>query len=104
MPTQANHLDTQLYQKSHQYTFSNTLFKKRHDGYNCYIIDLDEGGELDRPDYLMIYFHDLHITIETTQGYESTINGKVEYPNLTIKNMALKQLMSCGNDEKLWYF
>ena len=44
------------------------------------------------------------IIVETTGGYSSTINVKVERPHQTIKNMVQIQLISCVHSGELWCF
>ena len=45
---------------------------------------------------------ELQIIVETTGGYNSSVNGKVERPHQTIKNMVRVQLISRGHDDELW--
>ena len=81
-----------------------TISVSRSVRYSCTIIIHDEGINLTKLVDFMITLHDLHMIVETTGGYESTINGKLELPNWKFKNMLHSQLISRFHNEKLWCF
>lgn len=73
-------------------------------GFSVKIIRLDEGGELAKSADFMQTVYDLNMIPEFTGGYASTINGKVERPNRTLKNMVRSQLFARGFPDKFWCF
>ena len=52
----------------------------RSNSYTSAVICIDGGGELVRLLDLMIAYHDPHMNVETTRGYASTINEKMDLP------------------------
>ena len=75
----------------------------RRNGYPCLIFCMDEGGELTcSADLVHLVVEELGIIVETTGGHASSINGKVERPHQTIKNMVRVQLISRGHSDELW--
>ena len=47
---------------------------------------------------------DFNITLHTTGGYSSSINGKGELHNQTINNMTRTALLDSGLNNNLWCF
>ena len=71
--------------------------------YMCSLVCRDKYGELARLSNFTIACHDLHMTIESIKGYESTINVKVNRLDLTYTNMVWAQLIDrVHNDKFLW--
>ena len=66
---------------------------------------MDEGGELAQSaDFMALCLDELGIIVETTGGHNSSVNGKVECPHGTIKDMVRVQLLSRGHKDDLWCF
>ena len=68
-----------------------------HHGYNRSIFHFDEGRELYRSADSMQICIDLEVIVDTTGGYASLINGKVEHSHQAIKIMVCIKPLSCGH-------
>ena len=56
-----------------------------HHGYSFSISYVNEGGDLTQSEYFMKLWFDHEVIVQTTSGYISSINSKVERPQNTIK-------------------
>ena len=76
----------------------------RQNGYKRSIFRVGECGELSRSaDFMQLcIYHE--VIFETTGGYASLINGKLEHPHQTINNMVCIQLLSCVYSDEPWCF
>ena len=75
-----------------------------HRGYKRSIFRIDEGGKFYRPADFMQVCIDHGVIVDITGSYSSSINGKIELPQQTIKNMVMTQLLSHGHHDDLWRF
>ena len=65
----------------------------------------DEGGELSRcEDFCEMLLKEFNIVLQTTGGYSSWINGKVERHNQSINTMTRAALYDSGLNHNLWCF
>ena len=65
---------------------------------------VDEGVELVSSENFMQVYIDHKVVVKTTGGHASSINGKLERPHKTIKNMVRTQLLYRGHSDELWCF
>lgn len=65
---------------------------------------VDEGGELSRSKDVIKLFIQQSITLQTTGGYNSWLNGKIELPHHTLTNMFNSALKDSGHDKINGYF
>ena len=68
--------------------------------YNVIRIRVDEGGELSRSTDFCKKLLQFNITMETTGGFSSWLNGKVERHHQTITNMCNSDLFDSGHNNK----
>lgn len=66
-------------------------------GYPCIRLRCDEdGGLVNSTEFCKIMYKDLGMTLESTGGYESTINGTAETPIRTLKRTVRSSLIASG--------
>ena len=77
----------------------------RYQKYPVLRIRVDEGGELARStSFLKTLVDVLHVVIETTGGYNSENNGKVEAAHRPAKRGVRMMLMTAGLSDRFWCF
>ena len=57
-------------------------------------IRVDKHGALARSSEFMKKYHNINIIVQTTGGYASSINGKIEIPNKTLANITRALLLN----------
>ena len=70
-----------------------------HRGYKISILRVEKCREIYRSSDLMKICIDHEVSVETNGGCASSINGKVEHTNQTIKNMVHIQILSCEHSD-----
>ena len=77
----------------------------RRQGLEVIELRVDEDGSLaNSTEFMAMCRDELNLTVQTTGGYASTINGKAETPNRTIKRMIRTMLIGAGLPDELWCF
>jgi hypothetical protein len=67
-------------------------------------IRVDEDGALSESAEFTSFLVQNHLTMETTGGYASWLNGKIERPHRTIANKVRAMLYNSGLSNTLWCF
>ena len=65
------------------------------------LIQVDEDGSLSRSYEYMNTCHNMKIIVQTTGGYESTLNGKSESPNKTLASITRALLLNSIHNKEL---
>eukprot|EP00956_Cyclotella_meneghiniana_P008309 scaffold11091_cov47-Cyclotella_meneghiniana.AAC.1 len=74
-------------------------------GYPCIRVRCDEdGGLVNNTEFCKIIYKDLGMTIESTGGYESSINGTAETPIRTLKRTVRSELIGGGQPDEFHCF
>lgn len=71
-------------------------------GYPVHVIRVDEDSGLAKSSDFCRLLADLQVILETTGGYNSTNNGKVERPHRTKANHIRSDLIGAGLTDRLW--
>ena len=66
------------------------------------LIRVDEDGTLKISYELMKTCHNMNTIVQTTGGYESSLNGKNEIPNKTLANIKRDLLLKSSNKKHIW--
>ena len=75
------------------------------DGVTCKTVRIDEDGALARSSEFTTFLRDeAHVTMETTGGYSSFLNGKAERPHRTLANMVRCMLLNSGHKKDKWCY
>jgi hypothetical protein len=67
-------------------------------------IHVDEDGALAQSTEFTDFLWLRHLTLETTGGFASWLNGKIERPHRTIANKIRAMLFNSGLSNKLWCY
>ncbi len=67
-------------------------------------IHVDEDGALAQSTEFTDFLWLRHLTLETTGGFASWLNGKIERPHRTIANKIRAMLFNSGLRNKLWCY
>ncbi len=67
-------------------------------------IRVDEDGSLARNTTFTSYLLEHNITMDTTGGYSSFLNGKVEHPHQTISQLVRAMLLNSGHPPSTWCY
>jgi hypothetical protein len=67
-------------------------------------VRVDEDGALANSSDFTSFLTRHHITMETTGGYASFLNGKVERPHRTLASMVRAMLLNSGLPTSLWCY
>jgi hypothetical protein len=73
-----------------------------HDGVTIQAIRVDEDGALANSTEFSDFLVDRKILLDTTGGYASFLNGKIERPHRTIAQMVRSLLLNSGLPSTLW--
>jgi hypothetical protein len=73
-----------------------------HDGVTIQAIRVDEDGALANSTEFSDFLVDRKILLDTTGGYASFLNGKIERPHQTIAQMVRSLLLNSGLPSTLW--
>jgi len=76
----------------------------QHDGITIQCIRVDEDGALANSSEFCDFLLQRHISLETTGGYASFLNGKVERHHRTIAQMVRAMLLNSGLPSTLWCY
>ena len=58
------------------------------------LIQVEEGGALEKSSEFMRTCHDMNIIVQTTDGYAYSINSKMESPNKTLYNITRELILN----------
>jgi hypothetical protein len=75
-----------------------------HDGIMVQCIRVDEDGALANSSEFCDFLFQRKISLETTGGYASFLNGKIEHHHCTIAQMVRSMLLNSGLPNNLWCF
>ena len=67
-------------------------------------IRVDKYGALERSSEFIKTCHNMNIIVQTTGGYESSLNGKSESPNKTLDNITRALPLKSSHKKELWCF
>lgn len=70
----------------------------------CHEIRVDEGGELAKSSEFTDILVHATVNLQTTGGYSSWLNGKIERSHQTVTNMLRAAIKDTNHDENKWCF
>jgi hypothetical protein len=74
------------------------------DGVTILCVRVDEDGALANSSEFATFLTQCFINMETTGGYASFLNGKIERPHRTLANMDRAMLLNSGLPPNLWCY
>jgi hypothetical protein len=86
---------------AHHYIF---FYIMQREGCTIKTIRVDKDGPLARNTAFTSYILDNNITMDTTGGYSSFLNGKVECPHQTISQLVRAMLLNSGHPPSTWCY
>jgi hypothetical protein len=76
----------------------------QHDSIIIQAIWVDEDGALANSTEFCDFLVECHISLDTTSGYASFLNGEIERPHRTIANMVHAMILNSGLPDTLWCY
>ena len=74
-------------------------------GYTCDELRVDEDGALcQNTNFMELVTNELHMTVQSTGGYNSIANGMVENPIKTVKRLVRQFLVGAGLPDTIWCY
>ena len=66
-------------------------------------VQVDKDGALSIYSKFMEKCHNMNTIVQTTGGYESSLNGESEIPNKTLDNTTRALLLNSSDKKEIWF-